>query len=289
MAGVTMLAEPAQSPPPRAASRRGRWLVAAAAAWALLVAGAGYWSVRHDGATVREQRGVAQALPVAQRAVRDLVAAAGPAAVLAIGAPRLAAGCRLTAARKGATLEWAVRIFAPPAEAAARLEALADRLPEAYRVRVRRDHTIRADAGEFVGVRGGVSDPGAITLTVATGCRPDDGLVIADGRLLPPPDLVAAAAPVASALGFTAGDNGVGTVVPSGASCPGGAVTARWSSPPGGVRRPLADALRERLAGAAVALQTAELVAYRRDGIAVVVETADDKVLIAATRTCGGQ
>ncbi|HEY3010586.1 MAG TPA: hypothetical protein VGJ63_21355 [Micromonosporaceae bacterium] len=289
---MTTLAEPAQdaSPPP---PRRGRrWLIAAAAAWALLLAGTAYWSARHDPATVREQRSVGEALPVVERAAGRLAAAAGPDAVLEIVAPRLTTGCRITSARAGATLEQDVRIFVPPAEAAVQLDRLGDRLPEAYRVRVRHpahgDHTLRADAGEFVGIRGGVTGPGIITLTVATGCRPDDRPVLADTLVLAPPELVAAASPVAAALGVGAGES-VGSTRVQCDDAGNVARSVRLTSQPGTVPGPLPVALHDRLAGTTPALSTADLVAYRHGGVALVAQARDGRVTVVATQPCPAQ
>lgn len=284
-----MLAAPAQVPPPPS-SRRRRWVIAGVTAWAVLLAGAAFWSARRDEPTVREQRSIEQAMPVVQRAVGVLAAAAGPDGVLEIGPERLTTGCRLTTARDGATYERDVRIFTTPAEGPARLDDVAGRLPEAYRARVRHgtdgdDHTLRADAGEFVGMRGGVTQPGVITLTVATGCRPLEGGVAAD-TLRPPAELMAVAAPVAAVLG--AGDDVDWTA----ARCfeDDRAVTVRVTSRPGTVPGPLPAALRDRLAGATVVLETPELVAYRLpDGVGVVVEAGGGRVSVAATKPCRAQ
>jgi hypothetical protein len=264
----------------------------AAVAWALLVAGLAYWSARHDPGTIREQRSVGRALPVVERAAGQLAAAAGPDAVLEVAAPRLSTGCRITSARAGATAEQEVRVFVPPADAGARLDQLGDRLPEAYRVRVRHpadgDHTLRADAGEFVGIRGRVTEPGVITLTVATGCRPNDRPVLADTLLPAPPELVAAANPVAAALGIGTGE----PVGATGVRCDNAGHVARslrLTGQPSMVPGPLPTALRAQLAGTTLVLSTVDRVAYRHDGVGLVAEARDGRVTVVATQPCPAQ
>lgn len=289
MAGVTTPAEPAQTAPPPPPARRGRrWLIVAVAAWALLLVGGAYWSSRHDPATVREQRSVEQAMPRVHRALGVLAAAAGPDAVLEFDQPRLTTGCRLTATWDGATYEETLRIFTPPPDAPAVLDDLAGRLPESYRTRVRRDHTIRADAGGFVGVRGGVTEPGVITLTVATGCQPHEGIPTVDTLLPPPPELVTVATPMAAALGFTAGEDAKWTAV----RCDDAGHVARsvWlTSQPGTLPGPLPAALRGGLAGATPVIETVDLVAYRQGGVGIVAEVRDGIVTVAATQPCPAQ
>jgi hypothetical protein len=128
---------------------------------------------------VREQRTIAQAAPVVDRAAGEIVAAAfaDADATVEVSGRRLTAGCRLTSAWDGAELERVVTARTDPATAPAVLDRIADRLPAAYRVAVRHAevgevHRLRADAGDFVAVTGGVTSPGVISLTVGTGCRP---------------------------------------------------------------------------------------------------------------------
>jgi hypothetical protein len=291
MAGMTTLADPGPAaPPPRKRGRR--WLIVGAVAWALLLTGVAFWSARHDAATIREQRSIGQATPVVDTAVGRLVAAAGPQAVVDFTPRRLSTGCRLTEARRGASLERDVRIFVPPAQTAARLDALAERLPGAYRARVRHaasgEETMRADAGDFVGVRGIVTAPGVIAVTVSTGCRPPDGAVPRDDPPAAAPGLVAAATPVAEALGFTAGDNVESTSV----RCEDAdqvARSVRLTGRPGAEPGPLPAALGIRLDRATAVVETADLVAYRRDGLGVVAEAHDGRVTVVATQPCPAQ
>lgn len=267
------------------------WLVVAVALWAVLLVAAAYVSVRRDAPTVREQRDIAQAAPVVARAVGELLAAAGPDTVATISEEKLTTGCRVSLVRDGATLERSVTIRTVEADGPALLDRMAQRLPADYRTRVRHGadgtaHTLRADAGEFVGIRGGVTSPGVINLTVGTGCRPAPadftpvdlmiGMPIDDepGRVL-------------AALGATP----AGDIERTGAPCPGGDVgyTARATG-----RGPLPASLRERLAplagaGAVVITDQPDGYAYRSGRLSVVVEVADGEIGVATTAGCPAQ
>jgi hypothetical protein len=135
-------------------------------------------SYHRDEPSVREQRTIAQAAPVVDRAAGELVAAAmGTTAAIEISGRRLTTGCRLTAAWAGAELERAVTLRTTEANAPALLDRIADGLPAGYRAAVRHAdlgdvHRLRADAGEFVAITGGVTSPGVVSLGVRTGCRP---------------------------------------------------------------------------------------------------------------------
>jgi hypothetical protein len=287
---VTALEHPEPPAAPAPSSRR-RWLVAVVVAWALVLVGAAYLSSRRDPPTVREQRPIEQAAPVVWGAAGRLAAAAGgPGAVVEMTPSRLTRGCRLTTAREGATLELGLRIYTATADAPALLDRIAQTLPGSYRAQVRHGKdetapTFRADAGEFVGVRGGVSEPGLVTLTVATGCRPlSAGWAGAVALLGTPADAMAER--VLAALGAEQADWGRIDV-----PCPGrGAVrTARLTSRPGTAPGPLRAALHEIAAGATIVADTPERLAYRQGEFGVVVEARDDVVTVAATTDCPGQ
>lgn len=259
--------------------------------WALLLIVAAYVSVRRDAPTVREQRDIAQAAQVVSRAVGELVAAAGPDAVTTISAEKLTSGCRVSLVRDGATLERSITVRTVEADGPALLDRMAQRLPADYRTRVRHSadgptHTLRADAGEFVGIRGGVTAPGVITLTVGTGCRPaapDFALV----DLLMGVSVDDEPGRVLAALGAVP----LGEIERTGAPCPGGgaAYTARAAG-----RGPLPAALSETLAplagaGAVVVADQPDGYAYRSGPLSVVVEVVDGEIRVATTAGCPGQ
>jgi hypothetical protein len=173
---VTTLEQPAAGD--QAPHHRPWWLLGGALAWAVVLVAAAVLSYHSDEPTVREQRSIAQAAPVVDRAAGELAAAAdGADVVLEISNRRLTAGCRITSARDGARLERSLTIRTTDAAAPAVLDRIASRLPAGYRASVRHSdlgdvHRLRADAGEFVAITGAVTSPGVVGLTVKTGCRP---------------------------------------------------------------------------------------------------------------------
>lgn len=271
-------------------SRRAVWLVVAVAVWALLLVVVAYVSAGRDAPTVREQRDLAQAVPVVDRALGELMAAAGTDVVTTISGAKLATGCRITPLRDGATLERNITIRTAGADGPALLDRIGQRLPESYRARVRHSasgavHSLRADAGEFVAIRGGVTSPGVATLTVATGCRPTGAAAVVD--LLPGLPIDDEPARVLAALGATP----VGDGQRAGAACPGGGAgyTARAVGRASGPT-PLADKLRP-LAGPSAVVVTDEpdRYAYRSGSLSVVVEVVDGQIRVATTSGCPGQ
>ncbi len=145
--------------------------------WAVFLLVLAYLSVRRDEPTVREQRSLAQATSVVDRAVGALVVAAGPDVMVELADRRVRTGCRISLLRAGAILDVQVVVRGAAADGPVLLDRIAERLPSGYRAGVRRgeggaEPTLRANAGEFVTIRGGVTGPGVVTLTLGTGCRP---------------------------------------------------------------------------------------------------------------------
>jgi hypothetical protein len=247
-------------------------------AWAVLLGVLTWVSVRDDPPTVREQRTLAQAGPVVDRAVGELVAAAGDR-VVALEPERVERGCRVTPVLDGATLERGVEILDPDADPRAVLTEVADRLPPGWLagVRVTGDGPrLRADAGEFVLVQGRPAGDGRIRLTVRTGCRPlGDGYRPSAAQAGPEADALAVAlraldAPAAPAARQVA------------APCPGGdrqARTARVTLDPAPAEP--ARALAPVAAGT-VRLETPEVYAYRQGAVTVALSGPD----LTATTGC---
>ncbi|MBE1486708.1 hypothetical protein [Plantactinospora soyae] len=277
---------PSSQPDPPGAQRRRRWLAAGLAGWIVVLLVVTYVSVRRDDPTVREQRSIEQAGPVVDRAIGDLVAAAGPDVVVELAERRVRDDCEVTLLRKGAAIDAAITIRSPEAEAPEVLDRIASRLPAAYQagVRHRADgaaDALRADAGEFVAIEGEFVEPGVVSLTVQTGCRPASDTF--DDRSTPPPS-PADEDPVRvlTALGATDLD----PVDLIAVDCPGqGTVrTARSAGrttatgPPG--------ALLPRPAGTVVVTDTPQVYAYRAGAVSVVVESGDGRIRVATTTGC---
>ncbi|GAB2959389.1 hypothetical protein GCM10027280_55160 [Micromonospora polyrhachis] len=266
------------TPPNR---KRRTWLIAAVAAWAALLLVVTYLSVRWDEPTVREQRDIAQAVPVVNRALGELVVAAGPDVAVELSAPRLTQGCRLSLIRDGATLERDVVFRTVEAQERALISRIAQGLPKDYRARSRTSlGTLRADAGEFVGIKGGLTDPGTVKLTTSTGCRPmPAGYAIADPliglRIDDEPGRVLVA------LGVSEHGPVDRTSVP----CPGsGWVHTARAVGRGAVSKPLDVTLRP-VADAVVVVDQTDRYAYRSGSRSVVVEALDGEIRVAVTES----
>ncbi|WP_368050937.1 hypothetical protein [Micromonospora sp. C28SCA-DRY-2] len=248
--------------------------------WAVLLAALTWVSVRDDPPTVREQRSLDQAGPVVDRAVGELVAAAGDA-VLALTPARVERGCRVTPFADGATLARGVDVVVPAGEERALLERVADRLPAGWGAGVRATPDgprLRADAGEFVTVEGRAGTDGRVRLTADTGCRP-----VGSGYATPPPGAAGAElsvlAEALAALGRPAGPDPEVLAAP----CPGGGV-ARTARVAGGAP-PLSPAAALARFATPVA-DTPEVYAYRRGDVAVLVDRAAGDSPVSATTAC---
>ncbi|WBB97566.1 hypothetical protein O7553_00800 [Solwaraspora sp. WMMA2059] len=155
-----------------------RWsLAAAAVAWSVLLFGLAVQSQRDDSPTVREQRDIGQARPVADRAAIDLTAAVGDAGVVVLAEEQISAGCRITPMRPGAELTRVLTVYTAPDSGPALLDRIAHRLPASYAAIARHDAAtgrsrLGADAGDFVAVRGELIRAGVVQLRISTGCRP---------------------------------------------------------------------------------------------------------------------
>ncbi|MEJ3743311.1 hypothetical protein WEI85_08500 [Actinomycetes bacterium KLBMP 9797] len=271
-----MTAQPTPTWPPRPARRR-RWLAAVVVLWAVALAAIAYVSVRRDAPTVRDQRSVGEARPVVDRAVGELAVAAGSDAVLRISGYAVRGDCRITPVRSGQTLERQVTVYTREADGPALLDRMAERLPASYDAGVR--HTdkldsLRADAGEFVSIRGRVTAPGVTVFTVDTGCRPPASLPSA-------PQLAAAdrarVERLMTALGVPAS-----TASLAEAPCPAGGVvrtmTATAESAPS---RPVAPPQ-----GATAVVNTADLTAYRTPTDSVSISFDGTTLTTALTTPC---
>ncbi|MFC0528331.1 hypothetical protein [Phytohabitans kaempferiae] len=274
--------------PPQAPPTRRRWLTVVAVAWALLLGFLAYLSVRNDPPTVRDQRTVGEARPIVDRAVGELAVAAGSDAVLRISGYEVTGGCRITPFRSGETLERDVTIYTGETDGPDLLARIAERLPRSYEARVRtgKEHdSLRADAGEFVSVRGGVTAPGVLILTVGTGCRPsaplgldvpapgDEDRRIADRMLV--------------ALGGT-----LDGVTLAEAPCPvGGTVrTVVATGSRTAAEKPLREVLVPLFGGAQAGpalVDTADRYAYRSDEAMVSVDAEEGSLTTAVTTPCG--
>ncbi|MEU7927159.1 hypothetical protein [Micromonospora sp. NPDC049107] len=284
MSGAVQTGWPSSSDPaPPAPARRGRrWLLVATVLWALLLAGLTWMSVRDDPPTVREQRTLAEAAPVVDRAVGELARAAGTTGLLELGPARVSAGCRVTPLADGARLRREIAVLAPADTGRAVLTGIADRLPASWRAGVGPGldgPELRADAGEFVAVAGRPTGDGRLRLTVDTGCRPPGA------GYDPPP--ATAVGPEAAAL--TAALTALGRPTGSApdlvtAPCPDGTLarTARSAAGPG----PAETSALAALAGGTPLLDNPPVYAYRAGDVTVLAELGPAAARVAATVGC---
>ena len=289
MAAVTVPGYHPVPPPPAAQRPRRRWwLTAVVAAWALVLAGFAAWSVRNDPPTVPEQRDIADALPVLQRATGLTLAAADAAdRVVTLGELSFDRDCALTPVREGveATREITVRIQAGQVPGA--LQAIARALPAEYAATARHNkarsrYGLRADAGEFVGLDTSAdADATAFTLLVSTGCRP-----LADGVDLEPAPVAATEVPPAFTAAVRALQPTAAAATSSEVPCRGGGtartVTADELTAPADLGR----ALREVVAGAVVVQSEPHAWAYRAGNVSMVVSDSAGQARISATTGC---
>lgn len=262
-------------------ARRRLWWVAGGTAWAALLIGLGAFATGDDPPTIRDQRTVAEALPVVARVAGEALAAVGPGRVVEIR-PLRAAPCDVTPAREGRRLTRDVLVHLDPADARGLLDAVAAALPPAYAASTWHDrdgtrHELTADAGEFVGLDGAVEDDGALLrLQVTTGCRPLDDAVL-------PGPAPAAADPeldgVVRAVGATPAA-GTAQIL----TCPGGA-TARTVTVEATPAPPdLGTGLRPLVPTPVRAEPT--VWAYRSGPRSIVVSAVDGRLLAAVTTGC---
>jgi len=291
MAAVTVPGYHSVPPPPAARRPRRRWwLTGVVVAWALVLTGLAVWSVRHDPPTVPEQRDIADALPVLQRATGFTLAAADAAdRTVTLGELTFDRDCALTPVRKGveATREITVRV--QPGQVPGALRDIARALPPEYAATARRNEAgtrygLRADAGEFVSIDATAdADATLFTVRVSTGCRP-----VAAGVDLDPAPAPVAATEVPPA--FTAAVRALratgARATSTDVACPSGG-TARTVTA-GDLRAPadLGAALRGVVAGDVVVQSEPHAWAYRAGDVSVVVSDADGSARVAATTGC---
>lgn len=255
--------------------------------WALLLAALTWLSVRQDPPTVREQRTLAQARPVVDRTVGELVAAAGPDALVELVPPAERRGCRVTPFEDGGSLERAVHVRLAGEKPRTVLDRIAEALPDDYRATVlltRDGEQLRADAGEFVSVRGAEAGDDVVRLTVTTGCRPLGSTT--DPAPVSGADAETDAAHAAlRALGRT--PDGQPELV--GAPCPGGG-TARtaWAtgSPTGSTTPTSPAAALAPLASGPAVVDIPGWYAYRVGPVGVQVDLTADPPSVSASTGC---
>lgn len=297
------------------------WLGIATAVWALAIAVTAYVAARTGPPTAREQTTLAEARATVDQAVIQVAASAGTDVVPAISGYELSTGCRITSARRGTSLDRVIRLYAPAGDEPALLKRMAQALPSSYHAGLTHhltDNTpsspsasptssspspggsaslLRADAGDYVGLRGEVSGPGEVRVEVDGGCRTGRDLAVAATGPEPTPSERAPVVAVLAALSSTA----------PGRATPGGTAADQWRTyqapcPKGGdlrttevisqpfkVSGPLPDLLRASgpaLGSPTVVLAEPQRYAYRTGATRVAIRADTDSLTITATTPC---
>ncbi len=255
------------------------------ALWAVVLTAVAVVSERRDRPTVQEQRNLAAAVPAVDRAAGVLLAAVRPDRVVTVGALTVDPECPVTPVRAGAEASRDITVYSRAGEAPATLDAIGAALPAGYRAEVthRRGgtvHVLRADAGDFVAVRGSVSG-GVITLRVLSGCRPVDGHV--------PPVGSGSAATVPAALSRAlAALRLPASAAPTSVSltCPDGTIAQTVSVEATPAPADLGPALLTETAGATVVEAQPARYAYRTGDTSVVVTVGSGRVRVTASTGC---
>jgi hypothetical protein len=295
MAAVSLPGYPSVAPPapPGPAKRRRWWLIGIVTAWGLVLALLAVWSVRHDPPTVADQRNLAAAMTVMDRAAEDLIAAAdGPDRVVVLGAPTVDLECRITPVRSGSEAIWDMTVYVQADGARNALEEIAAALPADYRAETAGNETsnrigLHADAGGFVGIDADAqADAQVLTLTVSTGCRPtgqregaEENHASADPTSR---DLPAALTTALKALGLTLDRYDVGPTV----ACPDGGTRRMYTSVNASAPKDLGRRLPGEVAGAIVVRADPGVWAYRTGTDSVVVTVANTEVTTKVTTGC---
>jgi hypothetical protein len=264
--------------------RRRVWVVGAVAAWVVVVAGLGFWSVRRDPATVPDQRDIVAGVGDLQRAVGVVFAAAdGEPRAVVLGALEIGRDCQITPVRRGMTARRDVTVYVRPGEARAALDAIAAGLPKGYRAAVspgRYRLTMHADAGNFVGIdTDAAAEDEVLILEVSTGCRPP-GNAEPDGA-----DPAAGAAP--AVLGAVLAKlGGAGAPEVQAAACPEGGVAATFSVARVPMPADLAERMRQLGAGGTPVRGDESAWAYRTGAESVVVVPDEKQLQINVSNGC---
>jgi hypothetical protein len=289
MAAVSAPGYPYVAPPPAPPARpRQRWLITIVVAWIVALAGLAVWSVRNDPPTVPEQRDIAAALPVLQRATGAMLAAAqGPRRAVLLGPLHLDRGCRITPIRDGVEGTRSVIVYVPADQARTALDAIAAALPRGYRAEVGQSNGgrrvgLHADAGGYVGIDAdSPADAQVLTLEASTACRPTADTTA--GSAEPAAAGEPAALPAAlTALGVRVHPRPVVLSV----VCPGGASASTYTVDNVPAPGDLGAALQPAINGATVVRSDPDGWAYRLGGESVVVDQDGGRLRVSATTAC---
>jgi hypothetical protein len=167
-------------------------LVAVCCAWALVLVVGGVWYARHGRPTVREQTTAAGAGPTVDRAIGQVINAAGTGVVPAVTGYDEVTTCAITPVRQGVRYDREAWLATAPGTESALLDRIVAGLPRSYRASAAHPKTggltaqrMSADAGDYVQITGSVDRAGLVRVTAGTGCRPRGDLPAPDPTRVP--------------------------------------------------------------------------------------------------------
>jgi hypothetical protein len=266
--------------------RRRGWLTGVVVAWIVVIAALGWRSVHTDPPTVPEQRTIAEALPVLERATGALMAAAiGADRAVVLGAPAVR-DCTVTPIRGGQEATRTVTVYVAVDRALPVLRQIAAALPASYRAEAGassggRRVGLQADAGGFVAIDAAANaDTQVVQLEASTGCRPR----AEDVRPIPTDRPAGAVPAVLHAVLRALGGSGPARLRE--VTCPEGGTARTYLvdgvPAPGDLGRSLQPVVR----GATVVRAEPAGWAYRTGTDSVVVDRDGDTVRVSATTAC---
>ncbi|HEY2668914.1 MAG TPA: hypothetical protein VGJ07_00915 [Rugosimonospora sp.] len=199
---------PRPTPPPD--PRRRRVLLAVCCAWVLVLLAGGVWYAWHGRPSIREQTTAAGAQPTVDRAIGQVIGAAGTGVVPAVTGYDEVTTCAITPVRSGVRYDRVAWLATAPGTESGLLDRIAAGLPHGYRPEAVHPKTgglqaqrLSADAGDYVQITGSVDRAGLVRITAGTGCRPPGNLPVADPTGAPAATDRAAVQRVLDALGVT--------------------------------------------------------------------------------------
>jgi hypothetical protein len=275
-------------PPAAPETRRRWWLIGLIAAWIVVVAVLGWWSVRTDPPTVPEQRDIADALPVLERATGAMFAAAtADDRAVVLGDLEVSEDCTVTPVRDGVEASRDVTVYVQAGQALAAITEIAAALPADYRAASGassggRRIGLQADAGGFVAIDAAEdSTTQVLQLRASTGCRPPAGDAGLDPELPPATELPESLRRALAALGT---DDDVATVREI--ACPGGGVGRTYAVDGVPAPRDLGRSLQPVIEGATVVRAEPAGWAYRTGTDSVAIVKDADLLRVSATTAC---
>jgi hypothetical protein len=260
------------APEPEKPWKAPRWLIALSILWAIgLVASGTFYALRGQP-TVREQTTVASSQPTVDQAIDNVVRAAGPGAIVAIGSFEKSAGTQI------------LDLFVAPGTESVELKTIAKGLPSSYSATAGPGNVLEfsADAGDYVGLIGAVPSPGQIEIKAETGCREPGPAIpvtpapnVASGEMTP-------VRAVLNTIGVLATSTAAAQIPCSGSSAIMRTVSAQGPAPQ------IATSLAVRLATVAArpTVSTPNLVAYRAGTTDIVAARNSNGTTVSSTTRC---